>query len=59
MRVHDLAPKSLWGERYDHINDFEELLAEDGTIVGSERNRGRSAWANGQSWAREPGNRAL
>ncbi len=32
-RVHDLAPKSLWSERYDHINDFEELLAEHGTIV--------------------------
>lgn len=33
VRVHDLAPKSLWGERYDHINDFEELLAEHGTII--------------------------
>ncbi|WP_437601321.1 PPK2 family polyphosphate kinase [Sorangium sp. So ce590] len=33
VRVHDLAPKSLWGERYDHINDFEELLAEHGTLV--------------------------
>lgn len=33
VRVHDLEPKSRWGERYDHINDFEELLAEHGTIV--------------------------
>jgi PPK2 family polyphosphate:nucleotide phosphotransferase len=33
VRVHDLAPKSLWSERYDHINDFEELLAEHGTII--------------------------
>jgi PPK2 family polyphosphate:nucleotide phosphotransferase len=33
VRVHDLVPKSLWKERYDHINDFEELLAEHGTIV--------------------------
>ncbi|AKT37653.1 PPK2 family polyphosphate kinase [Chondromyces crocatus] len=32
-RVHDLVPKSLWKERYGHINDFEELLAEHGTIV--------------------------
>ncbi len=33
VRVHDLAPKSLWRERYDHISDFEELLAEHNTIV--------------------------
>ena len=33
VRVHDLAPKSLWKERYGHIVDFEELLAEHGTIV--------------------------
>src|SRR3712207_6308473 len=33
VRVHDLAPKSLWKERFGHIRDFEELLAEHGTIV--------------------------
>jgi len=33
VRVHDLVPKSLWKERFDHINSFEELLAEHGTIV--------------------------
>ena len=33
VRVHDLAPKALWKERFDHIRDFEELLAEHGTIV--------------------------
>ena len=33
VRVHDLAPKKLWQQRYDHIHDFEELLAEHGTIV--------------------------
>ena len=33
VRVHDLAPKELWKERYGHIADFEELLAEHGTIV--------------------------
>jgi PPK2 family polyphosphate:nucleotide phosphotransferase len=33
VRVHGLAPKSLWKERYGHIADFEELLAEHGTIV--------------------------
>jgi PPK2 family polyphosphate:nucleotide phosphotransferase len=33
VRVHELVPRSLWRERYDHIADFEELLAEHGTIV--------------------------
>jgi PPK2 family polyphosphate:nucleotide phosphotransferase len=32
-RVHNLAPKTLWKARYDHIVDFETLLAEHGTIV--------------------------
>jgi PPK2 family polyphosphate:nucleotide phosphotransferase len=33
VRVHDLVPKKLWKARYDHIADFEALLAEHGTIV--------------------------
>lgn len=33
VRVHNLVPKALWKERYDHIADFEELLAEHGTII--------------------------
>ena len=33
VRVHDLAPKKIWKERYGHIADFEELLTEEGTIV--------------------------
>jgi PPK2 family polyphosphate:nucleotide phosphotransferase len=33
VRVHDLAPRSLWKERYGHIADFEELLVEHGCIV--------------------------
>ncbi|RPJ44619.1 MAG: polyphosphate kinase 2 family protein, partial [Betaproteobacteria bacterium] len=33
VRVHDLAPKKLWKERYGHIHDFEELLAEHNTII--------------------------
>src|SRR3954469_7022865 len=33
VRVHDLAPKSLWKERYDHIRDFERLLADHNTLV--------------------------
>ena len=33
VRVHGLVPKALWKARYDHIVDFETLLAEHGTIV--------------------------
>jgi PPK2 family polyphosphate:nucleotide phosphotransferase len=33
VRVRGLAPKSVWQERYGHIADFEELLAEHGAIV--------------------------
>ena len=33
VRVHDLAPAKLWQERYGHIVDFEELLAEHGAMV--------------------------
>jgi PPK2 family polyphosphate:nucleotide phosphotransferase len=33
VRVHDLVPKSVWKERYDAINDFEERLAENGTRI--------------------------
>jgi PPK2 family polyphosphate:nucleotide phosphotransferase len=32
-RVKELVPESLWKERYGHIRDFEELLAEHGTII--------------------------
>jgi PPK2 family polyphosphate:nucleotide phosphotransferase len=33
VRVRGLAPKSVWKERYGHIADFEELLAEHGAII--------------------------
>ena len=33
VRVQELAPKKLWKQRFGHIADFEELLAEHGTIV--------------------------
>jgi PPK2 family polyphosphate:nucleotide phosphotransferase len=33
VRVHELAPKSVWSQRYDQINAFERLLADTGTIV--------------------------
>ena len=33
VRVHELVPKKLWQERYQHIADFEQLLAEHGTLI--------------------------
>jgi len=33
VRVHDLVPKSVWSRRYDHINAFERLLADNGTTI--------------------------
>jgi PPK2 family polyphosphate:nucleotide phosphotransferase len=32
-RVHDLVPPKVWKARYSQINDFERLLAENGTTV--------------------------
>ncbi len=33
VRVKDLVPADVWKRRYDHINDFEQLLTESGTRV--------------------------
>jgi len=33
VRVHDLAPKRVWSKRFDHINAFERLLADEGTTI--------------------------
>ena len=33
VRVHDLAPESVWSKRYDLINDFEKMLAHNGTRI--------------------------
>lgn len=33
VRVHDLAPKEVWSNRFDQINEFEQLLAESNTII--------------------------
>lgn len=32
-RVHNLVPKPVWQARYDLINQFEELVASNGTII--------------------------
>jgi PPK2 family polyphosphate:nucleotide phosphotransferase len=33
VRVHKLAPKSVWSRRFDEINDFERALSDGGTTI--------------------------
>jgi PPK2 family polyphosphate:nucleotide phosphotransferase len=33
VRVHDLVPKKVWSRRYEQINAFERILAEEGTTI--------------------------
>jgi len=33
VRVHDLVPREVWSRRFNHINEFERLLTEEGTII--------------------------
>jgi PPK2 family polyphosphate:nucleotide phosphotransferase len=33
VRVHELVPREVWSKRYDHINDFERMLADEGTTI--------------------------
>lgn len=33
VRVHKLVPKSVWSKRYAQINDFETMLAQNGTRI--------------------------
>ncbi len=33
VRVHELVPRTVWEARYDHINAFEKLLADEGTAI--------------------------
>ena len=32
-RVHKLVPEKVWRQRYDHIAQFEKLLADEGTTI--------------------------
>lgn len=32
-RVHGIVQKSIWQKRYQEINEFEEMLAVDGTLI--------------------------
>lgn len=33
VRVHNLVPEGVWSRRYQEINHFEQLLANNGTII--------------------------
>ncbi len=33
VRVHQLVPEAVWSQRYEQINDFERMLAEEGTTI--------------------------
>jgi PPK2 family polyphosphate:nucleotide phosphotransferase len=33
VRVHELVPEAVWRRRYEHINAFEKLLADEGTTI--------------------------
>ncbi len=33
VRVHAFVPESVWSRRYDHINAFEKMLADEGTTI--------------------------
>ncbi len=33
VRVHNLVPKEVWSKRYDQINDFERMLADNGAVI--------------------------
>lgn len=33
VRVHNLVPKAVWSKRYEQINDFEKMLADNGTTI--------------------------
>lgn len=33
VRVHDLVPRETWKKRYDQINTFERMLADEGTTI--------------------------
>lgn len=33
VRVHDMVPAEVWKKRYEQINNFERLLAEEGTLI--------------------------
>lgn len=37
QRVHDMVPKEVWSKRYEHINNFEEIVLERNARIRSVR----------------------
>ncbi|MFZ3150723.1 MAG: polyphosphate kinase 2 family protein [Anaerolineaceae bacterium] len=33
VRVHELVPEAVWSKRYQHINEFERMLTDEGTTI--------------------------
>jgi len=33
VRVHDLVPEQTWSKRFDHINNFERMLLDEGSTI--------------------------
>jgi len=33
VRVHNLVPREVWSKRFDHINNFERMLADEGVTI--------------------------
>jgi PPK2 family polyphosphate:nucleotide phosphotransferase len=33
VRVHELTPPEVWAKRFDHINSFEKMLYDEGTVI--------------------------
>jgi len=33
VRVEDIVPEKAWKRRYEHINNFEKMLTDEGTVV--------------------------
>ncbi len=33
VRVRDIVPEEVWRKRYTHINNFEQMLADEGTTI--------------------------
>ncbi len=33
VRIHNLQPEAVWRQRYQHINQFEQMLTDEGVII--------------------------
>ncbi|MGZ4710246.1 MAG: polyphosphate kinase 2 family protein, partial [Acidimicrobiales bacterium] len=33
VRVHHMVPEKVWKKRFEHIRNFEQMLADEGTVI--------------------------